>query len=393
MRAIGRGVAVVLVAAPCAAALCVAAATGVHAEEEGEEVAVSIRGNTPLEDVLTLVRSTLGHRLVWDPRSKAIQGQVVLGGLELRGSRAEVLQALRGALTFYELGVVTVGEGENALHLVLDVRATHAIVRLKPEFVALHADNVAEYAAKDGLFVAAAIRVENLESLREARAALARLVTPQIGNVAEVPGARTFLVTDFAPSVVAIWRLVREMDAAAPPRGASQGVFRAVPLRHADAKDVAATLAAHFPPDAAGHVPHPQPQGVPEGPPRPPLRITPDARTNQILVSGRREDVDRVLEVVRTIDEPLPRPEVAVHAMTLGHVGAPTVARLLDGLIQGAPATWSHGARGGERPSVLALAETNTLLVQGTAAHVERIRRIVAELDVPTPGEGRPGAR
>ena len=87
--------------------------------------------------------------------------------------------------------------------------------------------------------------MEHMQDLRNARNALTRIVTGQnIGNVTEVPSAKTFVVTDFAPNVVAIYRLLKQMDVPSASASTTTGETEAIKLQHGTATDHGGGLAA-----------------------------------------------------------------------------------------------------------------------------------------------------
>ena len=149
--------------------------------------------------------------------------------------------------------------------------------------------------------------MQNLENLRDARTALQRLITMNnVGNVQEVPDARAFVVTDFAPQVAAVYRQVRAMDAARArvrPRVEFVALKSALAERLVPVLQEMSGLSAKTP--AAGR----PPEGA--APSAPPLRIVADPWTNQVIVSGPSEQVEKVLLVIPRLDRPAaPRPEV-----------------------------------------------------------------------------------
>ena len=95
-------------------------------------------------------------------------------------------------------------------------------------------DSQGNLVTQDGLFVTTMIRVKNMDNLRDARTALQRMITQNnIGSVQELPAARAFLVTDFAPNVVAIYRTIRRMDVLPEARPLRTEFFE---LKHAAAQ-------------------------------------------------------------------------------------------------------------------------------------------------------------
>jgi type II secretory pathway component GspD/PulD (secretin) len=273
---------------------------------EGEEVVLSFaEGDIPLESVLEAFRDTAGLPLFWSRQARTIVGAQIAGPLEIRAPREEVLDHLRALLVPYELVVIPLGPGPAPRLFVADARAGTAILKLKAEPVVVTARNVEALAAQDGRFVTTALRAEHLASLRDARNAMQRLVTGQnIGSVTEVPEARSLIVTDFAPNVAAIYRLLRAMDV--PPESAPVAWVQVIELEHAEADVVADALVAIFQANAPAPwkraAPGPAwPEGADTG-----LRIFADPRLNQLLVRGTPAQLEAVQGVLERMDRPLP---------------------------------------------------------------------------------------
>ena len=344
---------------------------------DGPDVEIAAQDGQDLEVFLREVSRAADIPLVWNVNDKAIQGKKIMAAVAFKAPRSRVLSLARAILSFYDLVVIPVGPREKQVLLVMDARQTAAIVKLKPLPVELTDENLASYEYEDGLFITTMLKAPHLTSLREARNAFSRIVTGQnIGNVQEVSDS-TMIVTDFAPNVVAIYRLLKMMDAAAADTGV--GVFKAVALKNAAAQDVARLLAAQFA-SAAQVLVGPQPGGVPPVPPGP--RIQADARTNQVLVSGTAQDVRRVEEAIRTLDVPLQGAPTSAFLIPLRHIDAPEAAMALQALISASPSLWRGPAPAADRPSVVAHEETNALLVCADSEVVSAIREFVQAMDV-----------
>jgi type II secretory pathway component GspD/PulD (secretin) len=369
--------------------LALAAGTTARAEEE-ERLALNFEGPIEIETLIQEVAKAIDLPLVWDPKSRALQNKQATGDVSLVGTKGEILGGLRSLLTFYELVLVPVGADRNEKYLIMDARQTAAIVKLKPTYVELDEDNLAHFETLDGVFLTTTIKVEHMENLRDARNALNRIVSGQnIGNVTEVPAARAFVVTDFAPNVVAIYRLIREMDVPHGEGGdaaAIEEVFQAVRLKHASAGTAAATLTAHFTADME-ESPRMQPQRGPQPtgdvPPRPALRIDADERLNQVLISGMRRDVDRVLEVIQAIDQPLSPINASVQVIRLEHVRAIEVEQVLNQLIRRFPGPWLATPGAKDLPAIEAHDATNAILLHAGEEAAAILRRVITEMDQP----------
>jgi type II secretory pathway component GspD/PulD (secretin) len=267
-----------------------------------EEAPPAPRAEIDLEDFLRAAARAAGVQFVWDPQDKAIRGKVITGAPDLTGPRSEVLPTTRSLLTFFDLVVVPTGPRGREIFLVIDARQTQSILKLKPAFVDLTDENLAAYEGQDGLFVTALIAAPGVPDPSAARTALQRIVTGQnIGSVVEVPPMH-FIVTDFAPNVVTVYRTLRAFQATSASRAVED--VRTLRLAHASATDLGALLTQQFvPPPAAPQVP-----GRPPAPSRDTVRVQGDPHTNTLIVSGAADLVARVLEVVKALDVPRESP-------------------------------------------------------------------------------------
>lgn len=365
--------------------LCVFCLVGLAAQPAyaKDEVEITISENMEMASFLSAVAQTTGLRLVWNPTDKNIRGKTLKGGITLRGARSEVYALARGLLTFYELVIIPVGPDENRLYLVADARQTSAILRIKPLSVELTEANLARYESADGLFITTTIHVENLDDLRNARNALSRVVTGQnIGNVTEVPDAQAFVVTDFAPNVVAIYRLLKAMDAPRAKASTASGKTVAVRLEHASALELAAILARHYMPAAAtpaARSGRQAPSGVRRaGAPR----ITADGRTNSILVTGDDAEIKHVQAAIALLDVPVVRTSVAAHVVELKKMQANYAAALLSQIVGKSPALFAEGAA---RPAIVAYqpdtASAGSLLISASVRDFATLKQIIEGLD------------
>jgi hypothetical protein len=176
----------------------------------------------------------------WNHQEKLLRERRVRLTRDLIATGELGLPELRRVLAANELALVPMGTPGKELYWVMDARQQGAILKLKAQTIDLNDSTLASFENQDGLFVTAAIHTK-LTSLRDARQALSRIVTQQnIGNVTEVPDASLFIVTDFAPNVCAIYRLVRQMEASTEAPGGRATV--SLELKHADAATASVTM-------------------------------------------------------------------------------------------------------------------------------------------------------
>jgi len=188
------------------------------------------------------------------------------------------------------------------IYVAMDARALQSqfLLKMKAVSVDLTDANVADYETQDGLFISATIPVENLDNLRDARLAFQRMLTQNnFGSVQEVPAARAFIVTDFAPNVATIYKTVRRMDVVPAGRFVATEFFE---LRHANAKNVARVLEELFGERRpAAPAPAPQQQPPQDGAPPEP-RFSADPDSNQVVVIASEERIAAMRRVVEKID-------------------------------------------------------------------------------------------
>lgn len=364
------------------------AAERAHAEDR---VTINVAEGVEIEQLLKMVSQQGGVPLMWDPADKQIRGKKVIGGINLSIPKSKLIDEVRAMLTFYELVMVPIGPEGYELILVMDARRTTAILKLKAKNIVLTNENLTTYAGADGLYVTTLIRVEHMKDLRNARNALTRIVTGQnIGNVVEVPDIPGFVITDFAPNVVAIYRLIKQMDqprTATPPTSRRKPApkrptieFRAIMLKHANALEAAGTLSSLFPaprPASASRA------AVVSGP-----SIRGDARTNQLLITGTTTQIEKVMEAVAAIDSASSEPEVHAHLIRLENMQAREAANAISQAIGTSRKLWRDPSNPNSYPSVVAVERVNGLIVSASHAAFNHIRRLIVEMD-DAAGEGK----
>ncbi|MGE0192501.1 MAG: secretin N-terminal domain-containing protein [Planctomycetota bacterium] len=355
---------------------------------------IPITQETTLGKLLEQVLAVTGLPLVYDPENKVVKSERISCELTLRGGPEDLVAQLRQLLYPFSLTLIRQGGGTATTYHVFDIRAGHSSLQLRAEYVEITRANIDAIEAQVGRFVTTWIPLRHVKDLRNARAALQRLVSQgNLGNVTEVPQASGVVVTDFAPMVASLWRIVQQMDAEAEATAVRASNTVVVPLRHARAAAVAAQLVAHFglmPPsdqDARGR----QTQGEPASASS--LRITADTRTNQLLVSGSADELDAVRSAAALLDFALPTKPVeaapkaetiSVVRLTLRHASAQEAAGMLMNLYS------RHTAgRKAHMPRIVPEQRTGSLLIAADEEAMAAIREMIALIDQPAPAEAK----
>ncbi len=380
------------------------------AADPEEIVTINATETVKMEDFLALVSKSLDTPLVWDPTERNIKGKAIKGGIRLTSKRKHLFGIVRALLTFYELAMIPVGPGEYQVQLIIDTKQQGRILRLKPEYVNVTDENVGSLANEDGRFITTTIKVENMSELQNARNAFSRISSQNLGQVTEVPQAKAFVVTDFAPNVVAIYRLLKEMDV--QPEGKEiRAEYRA--LQHATADEIEPILQDLFTgntrPGASNTRPNrprsPNNRGSTFVDEDPEPQIIGDARTNQIIIWATNDDIQSILEVIDRLDQETFLPQDKVHVIKLKNLEAVETADVLTQLIEAASIFGTDQAVSGRsgnqgranatgrvgdvndprlqpKPAVVADEKSNSLIVAGTNKQFEEIKRVVSQIDV-----------
>lgn len=387
-----------------------------HGDAVAEDARLALgEEHVSMEDFLRAVSTLTDTPLVWDPDDKQIRSAKVKGNVTITAPKEDILSVVRALLTFYDLVMTPVGPADHQVQLVMDARRTTSILRLKADFVEIEEfDDLEVLEKKDGYYITTTIKVEHMRDLRNARTALSRVVTgQQIGNVTEVPDARAFVVTDFAPNVVAIYRLLKAMDV---KPDSSQVTNDFIALKHALADEVEPILSDLFTgndritatrnntPRRPGRTNNTG-TGTVEDDPEP--RIIADARTNQIIVYATKSDIAEIRRIVEKIDVPTIIPKSYVHVQKLRHLEAEDTAEVLQSLVDAsslfgtASGTTATGGTGGgrvnrpanapvdardeEKPAIVADVKSNSIIIAASESQRRQILQIIEAIDIKKP--------
>lgn len=151
----------------------------------------------------------------WSPTDRSLATATLpLGTYPLE--RKRLIRMLRAYLRPYDIILVASGEAPNQTYWVTDMRAKlePGQPRLMPEPVVIGSSNLEDLQREEGRFVSTRIEAPGLENLEAVKRVLMVVTTHEnVSTVAVVRDARAFDVTDFAPNVVLVYRLVQELAA------------------------------------------------------------------------------------------------------------------------------------------------------------------------------------
>ena len=316
------------------------------AKPKSDEVVLTLGDEQRVDDLLRGLQKIVQKPIVWQTDDKAITSKKLTGTSEFRAPKDKLFDMVRALLTFEEVVLIPIGPPRYEIYVAMDARALQSqfILKNKPVYVDLKDSNVDDYENQDGLYIATTIKVKNIDNLRDARTALQRIITQNnIGSVQEVPAARAFVVTDFAPNVVAIYKLLKEMDVQPQGKKLKQAYLS---LKFALAEDIEPILQDLFTGKQRLSQNQPnQPGGGDIQDPEP--RIITDPRTNKIIVYATEDDIKEITELVEHLDTELIYVTQRVHVVRLKNLEAAATAQVLTSLIEGTSLFGSVGGGSG----------------------------------------------
>ena len=208
-----------------------------RAAAEDEQVTITLKKDQALSDFVDGAALTVGRPILYDPAGQRFQkGNTMGADMMWSVPKGRELDLIRSILAFYEITLTPVGPKGREILLAIDTRSTNNLVKSKAEFVPF--ESLSHYEDRDGLYITTTVPVKHIENLTMLRTALSTMVTPAgLGRVHEVPGANRLIIMDYAPTVVAMARVIREMDVDPEPL-----VTETIVLQYAQAGPLAATL-------------------------------------------------------------------------------------------------------------------------------------------------------
>ena len=258
---------------------------------DGPTTSLVVGNGTTVADLLKAAAAATGRVIVWSDQDRALARQLV-GGATVRVRPPDLFDAVRDLVATQEVVLVPVGGPLNPTWYAADARVAmnQVVLRTYATPVVFTDDVARDLQHRTGLFVSAVIP-SPVSNLREVRTALQRLVSGNnVGSVTELPDAGAFLVNDFAPQAVAIYRAVQAMRPRGGPPGPDDALIDVYAFEYLELRDAGlATLRELFVERAPG--PTPAPPGV--APSRGPRFSVPGTQF-RVIVKGTAAELDLV---------------------------------------------------------------------------------------------------
>ena len=180
----------------------------VKKEEDGKFQFTPNPKGDEIKAFIDIIVNETSASVVFDPASPQVRGRKI----EIKGpvtiERKSVFDWVRSVLSFQRLILVPTGPRQANTWMLVDLNAPQ--ITNHPEYVP--EDELEAWADKDGAYIVSTITMKHLGDTSRARNAVAQLSTRQIGRINDIPQTRSFIVGDFAPVVVSMWKLLKSMD-------------------------------------------------------------------------------------------------------------------------------------------------------------------------------------
>jgi general secretion pathway protein D len=302
--------------------------------------------STELTRIVESIAQQTGQRFVHDD---SLRGNVTIS-VPQRVSREEALRVLDAALLLHGFAALP-GPG-----------GTRKIVRIEGNRGA--SPFLGTPAGRDS-----ESPVTTLIRLQVAQAADVASALRELGGksaiLSEDPATNAILIAAGESLVRRLIQLARALDQA------SERELRVLPLRYRDPGEMEPVLEAALA----------KQRGLEEE-----VLVVADDRTRSLVIEARREDMERVHALLRSLDLPLPGKR-DLHVVRVLNASASDLAESLDALLQdGSLAPKPAGAAAPPEPIRIAVDEpTHSLVIQASAPAFGAIAQVIGELDVPPP--------
>ncbi len=360
---------------------------------------IKVDKSMELKSFLDAIAKTTGKPLLYDPNGQRIRGTKMGSTFSHRVPTDKLFITFRAILSFYELTLVPIGPKGYQIYLAIDSRTTNNFVKNKAQYVDYR--DLEQYEDHDGLFISCAIPVKHIDNLTTLRTALSTMVTPAgIGRVQEVPGSGSIIVMDFAPTVVSMARLLRQMDVEPDSK---KMVMEFVELKYAYAEDVADIISELVTVQRQAQSPSRRGSRATVAGASPEPRIIAYEPKNALVVAATAEDFARIELLIEQFDTDFEVPS-QVEVVRLKHVEAEDIAdtltQVLEGLggvlggsgpqtnrpgnrPRGPGTTRTGGSSQGIEPQVVPDTATNSVIIAADRKTIGALKDIIEQLDMP----------
>ena len=310
-----------------------------------------------IQEVIKFVADVTERNMVVDPR---VKGRVkVISKTEL--NEVELLELFRSVLQVHDYTMIEVGNVIRILPLK-EARSSPVPV-VKKTYVPEKTDNG---------FITQVIQLENVDATKVLP--VLRPLVPQHSHLAAYSPSNAIVLTDTAPNIERIRRIIEKIDLSALPE------TEVIILKYANAEEMVTTLAKLTQKSSQ------------EGPSTTRFQMVADKRNNAVILTGEDVQRRRIKELLRTLDRPNSQ-SGNVRVVYLEYADAKNMAQILSKVVQNldkiGPANASSGSSRTSSSrsrntgaTVEADEDTNALLITANGDELQALLAVIDRLDV-----------
>lgn len=330
-----------------------------------------------IKDVIKQISKATGKNFIIDDK---IRGKVTIMS-EKTMTKEEAYQAFLSAL---EVAGFTTVTGPGGIIKVV------ALADAKKSPIPIHMDST----PYTDSYVTRLIQLKNISAL-EMSSAIKELISKN-GNMFAYPATNTLIITDSGTNIDRLMKLIKELDQEGP-----QQILEIIPIKHADAKDIATKVLSIFEIDQKGAAAGPK-KGAELEEIKDVSKIIADERTNSLIVLASKRAIDKVRDIIGKLDMPLATGDTGtIHVHYLKFAKATELAQTLAAITKGGSSPAPLSAKPGDSktaapkgPPPVAQLEggvsigadeiTNALIITASQKDYQiLVEELISKLDVP----------
>lgn len=378
-----------------------------------EMIAVAIQdGGIPLNDFLLYASQKTGKVFVIGPKAAAVlqggRSKTVQITNTVAVKRSEFFETFKAILKANDLHVFPIANPDANMYLVEDLsnNASKGEAKTRARFVPyadLIEDDSWQYRTE---IISTVINFKHMDASR-AKTDLQQIVnTREAGAITTIPAVNSIIVTEFAPTVYHVARMLALMD---EEEARFELFFEKIRLDHADPEEMQAILADLLDAEGGGNdlfggnaQNRNQRNAAGGGAVRkaPAAKIIPDPRTQSLIVYAVDEDLKKIKELIARLDEEVKEVVPDIYRYQLAHAIAEEVSETLNEVVEASGNNRFNnnrnaGNRGQNQGGGVAFQEqeiiivpephTNSLLIRASATQYAWLKKLIGDIDIRLP--------
>jgi general secretion pathway protein D len=271
---------------------------------------------------------------------------------------------------------VTILESVGCTVVQDDSAGVYRIVPLKERDVPVAPVIAADQVTPMSGLITKVIRLDHVTAREIHKMLVSKVGGGKSGAIAAIEETNHLVITDTASSVRRIEKIVKEIDQPGEER-----ITRVLPLQHADAEEITVQLKSALDrrESRAERLKRRLPSVGQDKPGMPEATIVPSPRSNSLVLTGTREQLDRLKNIVERMDVESETRGGRLNAIFLKYISADEAAESIGSLLEKAAGKAQEG--GSDRISVEPSVANNALLVDASPREFQAVQALVSQLD------------